>query len=178
MSIYAPDPAVKRRRDALIAFLILSVFAIGFCGTALVLGVEPRLLMERTGERVFRVTTSSHFAGRRFTMKTIEGVDRVQLADARRNRPGDSIRERQRQTERKRLDLLNPSGAAVSWDREDDSKLIDDFMRSQAPTLTLTDAPPRWRMTIAWGCIAFAALIWIGAIQGFFPKNMSRGSLP
>ena len=172
MSIYARDSGRKKRREAVVNFLILFPFVIALLGCAFVLGTEPRMLMERTGERIFRVTGSNQFAGYQFYSKTIEGVESVRLASAARNDRRDSVEERRRQLKRKRLDFEAANGAVLSWDREDDSRMIDDFMRGDATTLALADPPPRWRMALSWLCAGFAGLTLIGVIQNsFFPKK-------
>lgn len=176
MSIYAPDSARKKRKEAVVNFLILFPFVIALLGCALALGIEPRMLLERTATRTFRVTGTNQFAGYQFYSKTIEGVESVRLATAARSDPRDSIKERNRQLKRKRLDFETADGAALSWGRTDDSRMIDEFMRGDASSLSLTDPPPRWRMALSWFCVGLGGLTLIGVIQNaFFPK---RGSLP
>lgn len=176
MSIHARDDARKKRRESVVNFLILFPFVIALLGSAFVLGTEPRMLLERTGERTFRVTGSNQFAGYRFYSKTIEGVEGVSLRTAARNDRRDSAAERRRQLKRKRLDFEAANGAVLSWDREDDSRMIDDFMRGDALTLALEDPPPRWRMALSWFCAGLAGLTFLGVIQNcFFPK---KGVLP
>lgn len=156
----------------MVNFLILFPFVIALLGCALVLGIEPRMLLERTGERTFRVTGSNQFAGVRFYSKTIEGVESVRLATAARSDRRDSIQERNRQLKRKRLDFEAADGAVLSWGRTDDSRLIDDFMRGDAPSLLLADPPRRWRLGLAWLCVGLGGLTLIGVIQNaFFPKR-------
>lgn len=172
MSIDAPDPRPAKLRGALLAVLILSVFALGFLGTALVLGTEPRLEIERSGPDTFRVTGTSWFAGRRYFIKTIDGVTAVTQGSAARDWRSDSQRERQRRKRQKHLDFYGADRARVGWDREEDQRRIEDFMRGSEARLALADPPPAWRMAIAWGCAGFGVLVFIGAIQSnFFPKS-------
>lgn len=167
----SPDPAQGKLRGAVLAFLFLSVLAFGFIGTGLVLGTEPRLVIERSTPGSFRVTGSNHFAGYQFFTKTIEGVSSVTVGSAARDRLGDSQRERQRRQSQKHLDMFGVDGRRLGWDREDDKRQIEDFMRGNEPRLALADPPPTWRMTLAWMSAAFGALAFIGAIQSsFFPK--------
>jgi hypothetical protein len=172
MSIYAPDSPRAKVKKSVVDFLILFPFVIALLGCALALGIEPRMLLERTAERAFRVTGSNQFAGHQFYSKTIEGVEGVRHADGSRNRREDSIRERNRQASRKRLVFDAADGAMLSWDREDDSRLIDEFMRSDASTLSLKDPPPRWRMGLSWFCAGLGGLTLFGVIRNsFFPKR-------
>jgi hypothetical protein len=172
MSIYAPDPKVKKRKEALVNFLILFPFTIAFLGMALVLGIEPHLKLERTGQRVFRVTGSNHFAGVQFYSKTIEGVEGVRLASAARNDPRDSMQERNRRSNRKRLDFEASNGAVLSWQRTDDSQFIDDFIRGNEPVLSLIGTPPWWRAGLSWLSAGLGVLVFIGTIQNcFFVKK-------
>lgn len=130
------------------------------------------MFVERTAERTFRVTGSNHFADRQFYSKTIDGVESVRLATAARNDRRDSVKERNRQLKRKRLDFVGANGARLGWGRIDDSRLIDDFMRGDAPSLSLANPPQGWRMALSWLCAALAGLSLIGAIQNaFFPKK-------
>lgn len=172
----APGSPAAKRKEAIFGFLVLSGFAIAFLGVALALGTEPRMLLERTGGRVFRVTGSNHFAGFQFFSKTIEGVERVDVRNASRNRREDSIQERNRRVSRLRLDFTGADGSVLSWDREQDRAMVDDFMRGDAASLALAAPPPRWRMALSWLSAGFAGLILVGAIQNaFFPK---KGMLP
>ncbi len=179
MSIYAPDSRPAKLRGAILAFLFLSVIALGFLGTALALGTEPRLVLERNGLGAFRVTGSSFFAGYRYFTKNIDGVTRVAMGSAARDWPSDSMRERQRQQSRKHLDMYGANGERVGWDRESDQRQIEDFMQGTEPRLALADPPPFWRMSIAWFSAGFGVLVFIGAIQSnFFPKTKSLAHLP
>jgi len=176
MSIYAPDPSRAKAKKAVVNFLILFPFVLALLGCALALGIEPRMMVERTAERTFRVTGSNQFATFRFYSKTIEGVESVRLATAARSDRRDSMEERNRQLKRKRLDFEAADGAVLSWGRTDDSRMIDEFMRGDAPSLALADPPPRWRMALSWLCAGFAGLTLVGVIQNsFFPK---KGMLP
>ena len=75
--------------------------------------------------------------------------------------------------------MFGADGARVGWDREDDQRQIEDFMRGSEPRLALADPPPLWRMSIAWFCAGFGVLIFIGAIQSnFFPKASTPRPLP
>ncbi|MBE2180967.1 MAG: hypothetical protein IAE97_10895 [Chthoniobacterales bacterium] len=153
------------------SFLILLPFTLVFLGMAFALGTEPRILMERTGEQTFRVTGSNQIFGFRFYTKTIGGVDRVQLATAARNDRTESIQERQRRLDQVRLDFMATDGSRLSWGREGDSRMIDDFMRSNAPILQLVEPPPWWRTGLTWLCLVLAVLIFTGTIRNcFFAK--------
>ena len=167
MSLHAPDPAKKKRKDALVSFLILFPFTIALLGCALVLGIEPHMKLEQTGQRVFRVTGSNHFAGMQFYSKTIEGVEGVQLAHASKgNRVrSETMQERNRRLDRKRLDFKAANGAVLSWDREEDSRMIEDFMRGSEPGLLLIDKPPLWRNALSWLCAGLGVLVFIGTIR-------------
>lgn len=179
MSVYAPDPFRKKFRGALLAVLFLSVIAIGFLGTGLVLGTEPRISMERSGPGTFRVTGENFFAAHRFYTKTVEGVTEVIADSAARDRRGDSLKERQRREKQKHLDFFGADSRRIGWDRETDKRKIEDFMRGSEPQLALADPPPLWRMCIAWFCLGFGVLTFIGAIQSnFFPKTKTLTGLP
>lgn len=179
MSDYAPDSRPANLRGALLAVLFLSVIALGLAGTGLVLGTEPRLTLERIGLATFRVTGANYFAGRQFFTKTIEGMTEVVTGSAERDRRTDSIKEKRRREKRKRLDFYGADQSRIGWDREDDRRQIDEFMNGTEPKLSLTDPPPAWRMAIAWCCIGFGVLVFIGAIQSnFFPKTKSTSHLP
>lgn len=180
MSMEVPDPRRAKRKGAVLAVLFLSVIAAGFLGTALVLGTEPRLVLERSGPgSSFRVTGSNHFAGRQYFTKTVEGVTRVAVGSAVRNRRSDSQLDNQRRRQQKHLDLFGADGARIGWDREADQRPIEDFMRGSEPRLALADPPPLWRMSLAWFSAAFGVLVLIGAIQSnFFPKANSPHRLP
>jgi len=172
----ALHPVERKRREAVLSFFILFPFVLALLGCALALGIEPRMMLERTAERMFRVTGSNQFAGAQFYSKTIHGVQGVSLSSASRNRSTDSIEERNRQAKRKRLDFVAKDGAVLSWGRIADSRLIDDFMRGNAPTLSLADSPPPWRMALSWFCVGLGGLTFVGVIQNsFFPK---KGILP
>lgn len=73
-----------------IAFLILSVISVAIFLAGLVLGIEPRLVMERAGDRIFRVTVINLFSGKQFYTRTIEGVSDVIADDAVRDDRLDS----------------------------------------------------------------------------------------
>ena len=165
------NESAKKRRQAVISFLILLPFTLVFLGMAFALGTEPRILMERTGEHAFRVTGSNQILGLRFYTKTIEGVDRVQLATAASNDRTESLKERQKRMDQVRLDFIATDGSRLSWGREEDSRKIDAFMRSDAPSFLLTESPPWWRTGLTWLCLALAVLIFTGTIQNcFFAK--------
>lgn len=171
MSIYAPDPRPAKLRDAFLAVLILSVFSLFCFGAAFALGIEPRLVLERTGPRTFRGTGSNHLAGYQFYTKTVDGISQVVVGSASRDRSGDSVKEKQRRASQKHLDLYGADGRRLGWDRMDDQRIIEDFMRGQEPRLALANPPPLWRKVAAWFAAGFGALIFIGAIQSnFFPK--------
>ncbi len=171
MSIHAPDRRPAKLKGAILAVLFLAVIAVGILGTALVLGTEPRLVLERSGPGAFRVTGSNYFAGYQHFTKTVEGVTRVVVRSAVRDRRSDSQRENQRRSAQKHLDLFGADGARVGWDREDDQRQIEEFMRISESRLALADPPPFWRMSVAWFCVGFAVLVLVGAIQSnFFPR--------
>lgn len=163
---------IGQKSGGLAAFLILSVISLAIAATGLILGVEPRLAIERTAEREFRVTATNHFAGRKFYTKVIEGVSEVLQDDAVRDRRIDSARENRRRRQQKHLDFFGRDGARVGWDRETDQTLIEEYMRGNEKTLALADPPPTWRMIAAWFCIVLGGLSFIGAIQNsIFPKR-------
>ena len=175
MSIHAPDPLPAKTGSPVFAFLFLTGMAVAFLGTALVLGTEPRLTLERSGPGSFRVTGSNYFSGYQFFTKTIDGVTQVIADDAVRDGRRDSERENRKRRRQKHLDLFGADGARVGWDRENDRRQIEDFMRDpEQPRLALTDPPPLWRMSLAWFSAGFGVLIFIGAIQSnFFSKKAS-----
>ena len=72
MSMHAADSRPAKLQGAVLAFLFLTAMAVCFLGVALVLGTEPRLVLERGGTGSFRVTGSNHFAGYQFFAKTID----------------------------------------------------------------------------------------------------------
>ncbi|MGB8169530.1 MAG: hypothetical protein WCF18_18665 [Chthoniobacteraceae bacterium] len=156
----------------MLAFLFLSVIALGFLGTGLALGTEPRLVLERSGSGTFRVTGSNYFAGYRDFTKTIDGVTEVVAGSAARDWRSDSLQERERRQSQKHLDFYGADRGRIGWDREADQRQIADFMRGTEPRLSLADPPPLWRMGIAWFSAGFGVLVFIGAIQSnFFPKR-------
>jgi hypothetical protein len=172
MSIHAPGPLPTKPGSLLFGFLFLTALALGFLGTGLVLGTEPRLVFERSEDGSFRVTGSNHFAGHQFFTKTVEGVTTVVMDDAVRDGRHDSARENRKRRRQLHLDLAGANGARLAWDREGDRRLIEDFMRGKEPGLALADPPPLWRMGLAWFCAGFGALTFLGAIQNtFFPKK-------
>lgn len=155
-----------------VAFLILIAISIAILVAGLVLGTEPRLVIERTGERIFRVKAFNLFAGQQFFTKTIEGVSDVKVDDAVRDRRGDSVKEVRRRRRQEHLDFVGLDGARIGWDRESDYSSVGEFMRGQERSLSLADPPPTWRMAIAWFCIGLGVLSFIGAIQSsFFPRK-------
>jgi hypothetical protein len=153
-------------------FLILAVLALAFLFAGFALGIEPRMVLDRTTPNSFRVTGSNQFSGWRFYSKTIEGVETVTQRNAERHRRGDSQRENSRRREMKHLEFVGSNGARLGWDREDDQSMIEAFMRGQEPSLALADRPPLWRICTSWFLIAFGALVFWGAIQNsFFSKK-------
>lgn len=172
MSIYAPD---TKMRSAMLAFLFLSAMALSFFGVALVLGTEPRLVLERSGPASFRATGSNHFSGYRFFTKSVDGVTEVIAGNAVRKGRRDSEQENRTRRRQKHLDLFGADGARVGWDREDDRRQIEDFMQGSELRLALADPPPLWRMSLAWCSAVFGALVFLGAVQSFFPKS-GKGS--
>lgn len=172
MSIPPPDALPTRPAGYFVAFLILSAISGAILLAGLVLGTEPRLVLERTGERVFRVTGANYYAGRQFFSKTIEGVRDFAEGDAVRDRRGDSVQEQRRRRNQRRLEFFGHDGARIGWDRESDHRMIAEFMRGREARLALADPPPGWRMTAAWFCLGLGTLSFIGAIQSsFFPKK-------
>jgi len=155
------------------AFLFLAVLAACFLAAGLVLGTEARMLIERTEERVFRITGSNHFSGYQFHVKTIDGVTGVVQDDALRERLGDSEYERWRQRRQKHLEFLGSNGM-LRWTREKDQAMIEEFMRGKDASLGLAEKPPLWRMGAAWFMVVFGGLTFLGAIQSFFPKKTQR----
>jgi hypothetical protein len=166
----APGSPAAKRRQARFEFLILSAFAVAFFGMALALGTEPRMHLERTEPHAFRVTGSNHYFGHQFYSKTIEGVDSVDLRNSYRGRREDSLKERQRQMKQIRLVFEGADGTRLSWSRTEDSRMIDDFMRGEEPTLSLAAPPPWWRAALTWLCLGLGGLIFFRAVQSFFPK--------
>ena len=159
-------------RGRFAAFLILIAISIAILLAGLVLGIEPRLVMERTGDRLFRVTVFNLFAGQEFFKKTVEGINDVKVDDAVRDGRRDSAKEDRRRRRQKHLELIGPSGASIRWDRESDYSAVGEFMRGQEPSLSLAEPLPIWRTAIAWFCIVLGTLSFIGAIQSsFFPKK-------
>jgi hypothetical protein len=155
-----------------IAFLILSAISLAILLAGLILGIEPRLVMERTGDRVFRVTTINLFAGQQFYTKTIEGVSEFDLDDAVRDRRHDSAEENRRRRRQKHLEFFGSDGARIGWDRESDYEIVSKFMQGHEQSLSLAEPPPAWRMACAWICIGLGTLSLIGAIQSsFFPNK-------
>jgi hypothetical protein len=154
------------------AFLFLSAISGAILLAGLVLGTEPRLVMERTGDRVFRVTAFNVFASQSFFKKTIEGVGDVKVDDAVRDGRRDSVKEDRRRRRQKHLEFFGSDGARIGWDREMDYTLVGEFIRGNEPSLSLANPPPTWRMAIAWFCIGLGTLSFFGAIQSsFFPKK-------
>ncbi len=170
MSIHAPQKLPAKPGSPVFAFLFLAALAICFLGAGLILGTEPRMSIKHTGERVFQVTGSNHFAGRQFYQKTIDGVTGVVEDDAYRDRRGDSEYERRKQRKRKHLEFEGTNGM-LSWDREQDQSMIEEFMRGTDLSLDMAEKPPAWRIALAWFMIAFGGLTFLGAIQSFFPKK-------
>ncbi len=163
-----------QKGGALTAFFILAAISLGIGAAGLVLGTEPRLVIERTADREFRVSASNHFAGFQFYSKTIDGVSEVVQDDAMRDRT-DSAKENRKRRKRKHLDFFGADGARVGWDRESDQSLIEEYMRGKDKTLSLAEPPPTWRMIAAWFCVVLGALSFIGAIQSsIFPKKNSQ----
>ena len=178
MSIHAPTPNPNPRPvtlgASLFVFGFMTVMAVGFLGTALVLGTEPRMVFERVEARTFRVTGSNHFAGRQFFTKTIEGVSSVVMDDAVRDGRHDSAKEKRKQRRQKHLEFTGADRARLGWDRESDQRLIEDFMRGDEPRLALADKPPLWRMGLAWFLVVFGGLTFLGGINSFFPKKTPK----
>src|SRR5687767_869764 len=126
MSIYAPDPRWKKLRGAVLACLFLSALALCFMGAGMVLGTEPRLVLERNEPGTFRGTGSNHFAGYQYFTKTVDGISEVVAGSAKRDRSGDSVAEKQRRASQKHLDLHGVDGRRLGWDREGDQRQIED----------------------------------------------------
>ncbi len=158
------------------SFLILSAISLSILFAGLILGTEPRLVMERTGERTFRVTSSNYFAGRPFFARTVDGVTEVVVDDAVRAGRRDSAKEVRRRRRQKHLEFQGSDGTTIGWDRESDYLAVGEFMRGQEERFQLSDPPPMWRRAAAWFCIGLGSLSWIGAFQSsFFPrKNGSK----
>lgn len=171
MSIHAPHSAPAKPGSPLFGFLFISALAVGFLGTALVLGTEPRLALERSGDGTFRVTGSNHFAGRQFFTKTIEGVKGVGVDDAVRDGRRDPERLNRKRRQELHLELVGANGAKLNWDRESDGRVIEEFIRGKEARLALADPPPGWRMGLAWFCAGFGVLTFLGAIQNTFSKK-------
>lgn len=82
------------------------------------------------------------------------------------------MKETYRRRREKHLAFYGSDEARLGWDRESDWRVVEEFMRSQEPTLALADPPPGWRMATAWFCVVLGGLGFVGAIQSsFFPKK-------
>ena len=139
------------------------------------LGIESRLVLERSGGGGFRVTGSGHFAGWQFSTKTLEGVKGVAVDDAVRDGRRDPERVNRKRRKLLHLELVGADGREISWDRESDGPMIDAFMLGSEPGLTVVDKPPLWRTGLLWFLIGFGCLTFVGAIQNsFFPKKKAR----
>jgi hypothetical protein len=169
-SIHAPDPVPAKAGSRGLAFLFLTAMAVGLMGAALVLGTEPRMVLERSETGFFRVTGSNHFAGHRFFSKTIEGVQKVVVDDAVRDGRRDSEQVNHKRRRDLHLEFVGANGSKLGWDRESDARLIEEFMRGKESGLSLADAPPRWRMGAAWFLVGLGGLTFLGAIQNFLGK--------
>lgn len=167
----APPPVPVKAGSPLIAFLFLTVMALGFLGAALVLGTEPRLLLERREGGTFQVTGSNHFAGYAFYSRSIDGVKGVLVDNAVRDERRDPAKVNRKRRRDLHLDLFGTNGARLGWDKESDVRVIEDFMRGSEPRLSLADAPPLWRLGAAWFLVGLGGLTFLGAIQSFFPKK-------
>ena len=175
-TIHAPTPAAlaTKRGSHVLAFLLLTVIAVGFAGAGFVLGIESRLVLERSGGGGFRVTGSGHFAGWQFSTKTLEGVKGVVVDDAVRDGRRDPERVNRKQRKILHLELVGADGREISWDRESDGPVIDAFMLGSEPGLTVVDKPPLWRAGLSWFLIGFGGLAFVGAIQNsFFSQTKS-----
>lgn len=171
MPISTSDPHRARLRDAWLAVLIVFVLTLFCLGAAFALSVEPRLVLERTAPRTFRGTGSNHLFDHQFYSKTVDGITDVVVGDAYRDRQSDTLRERQRQQKRLHLDLYGTDRRRLGWDRMEDQRTIENFMRGTEPRLSLANPPPLWRRSLAWLAAGFGILIFIGAIlSNFFPK--------
>ena len=180
-SIHAPTPAAlpAKRGSYVLSFLILSVLAVGFAGAGFVLGIESRLVLDRSEGGTFRVTGTGHFAGWQFSTKMIEGVKGVVVDDAVRDGRRDPEKVNRKRRKMLHLELVGADGREIGWERESDQGLIEEFMRGREPGLTLVDKPPLWRRGLAWCLIVFGGLVFVGAIQSsFFPKKKLPGGLP
>lgn len=165
-------------RQRLSSLFILSTISLAILLSGLVLGTEPRLILERTGDRTFRVTASNNFAGRPFYSKTVEGVNEVLQDDADRNRRGDSAKKKKQQRKQKHLDFFGNDEARVGWDRETDQTAIEEFMRGSEQSMRLEDPPPLWRMIASWFCVGLGGLCLIGAIRNsLFPSTTEQKKL-
>lgn len=162
----------SKRGEYFLGFLILSVISTSILLAGLALGIEPRLMLERSADDTFRVTGSNHFAGKQFFSKTVDGVRGFSTGSAARNRRIDSAKEERRRSKQKHLAFYGKDGARVAWDREGDRQVLNEFILGKEAKLELTDPPPGWRIATAWFCIGFGMLTFIGAIQSrFFPKK-------
>lgn len=149
----------------------MTVIAGAFMLAGLMIGSEFRLVIERSADETFRVTSTSLFMGLSYLPKTIEGVKEVASGDevmpGRSYAPG----ERARLSSQKHL-RFDGGGRSIKWDGEDDYVVVSNFMRSKDPTLALADRPSNWRVAGAWFCLLFGAWAFLGGIQNsFFPKK-------
>lgn len=173
----APGSPEAKRRQAWLGFWVLSGFALPFFAMGFVLGLEPRMVFERTGAHVFRVTASNHFAGVQIYSRTLEGVHGMSEVHDSSYRREDSMEERQRKTRHTYLSTRAADGGplrwGLSWGRVEDLPEIENFMRSDAPTLALANPPPWWRVGLTCLSLGLGAFIFFRAVRGFFPKKPS-----
>lgn len=118
-------------------FLILAAISLAILAAGLVLGTEPRLVIERSGDGTFRVHFGNYFAGQRFYSRSIEGVNSVRRDDAVREGRRDSVEERRRRSKRVHLEFAGANNSQLTWGRESDLPVVEQFMRGKEPSLSL-----------------------------------------
>jgi hypothetical protein len=154
--------------EAFTGFLIIAAFAVFIFGAAFVLGTEPHMTFERTGERVFRVTAENYFAGWRFYSRTVEGVTGVSPGNAARNDRSESTRDRNRRQSQRHLKLVGANGSTLRWGRESDQRAVEEFMRGPEPRLALVETPAWWRQALTWFGVGLGALVLVGAVKNAY----------
>lgn len=155
----------------------MTVMAVACFGGALVLGIEPKIDIARTGPRTFSMKAENSFAGFTMYRKSIAGVESVKTDNADRDRRGDSEQEKRRQRQRQHL-VFEGTDGRLTWDKESDYTLVDAFMRGSEPDLALRDPTPAWRKACAWALAGFGFLVFLGGIGAFFPKKGQENKLP
>lgn len=150
--------------ERLSGFAIIFVFGFAFAAAGFVAGVAPEWTFDRKPDGVY-LTGTNTFAGLAFFSKTIGPVKDVRTADNSRNDRRDSMKERQRRARQKSVAVTDQSGKEMRWSREEDWRMMDDFVDGNAPSLTVVDTPPLWRACLSWAGLILGGLIWVGAVK-------------